>query len=492
MQLSHSGNDCLARLLITLETEGRILLGKTHNSIGHLLLITLGQGFHSNGDHRLREVHLLKDDLVVIHAQGFTSGGVLKTNEGNNISSTSLLDLGTLIGVHLQDTTDTLLLTLHGVHHLGTGVNSTGVNTGERQRPNKGVSGNLEGKSGERLIIRGDTLHDLGVIIRVDTLDGLDVSRRGKVVNDSIQEGLDTLVLEGSPSHHRHELQLCGTLADALPDGGNVRYLIFQDHLHHVVVHLGAVLKELHAELFSPLLQLIRDGGLGHRVGLPSGTHLLTIPDQGLHLHQINHSFEDVLSTNGQLDNARDSAKVGLDHVNAAVEISTSAIHLVHETHTGHLVLISLAPNSLGLGLNTGHSIENADSTVKNTEGTLDLQSEVNVTRGINDVDLVLLRAAITGRPEASGSSRSNGDTTFLFLNHPIHRGATFVNLSNLVGLTSVVQDTLRGCRLTSINVGHDPDVAVKAQGSSTASSDSTSSRGHGDLGGTLGHNRDV
>ena len=42
-----------------------------------------------------------------------------------------------------------------------------------------------------------------------------------------------------------------------------------------------------------------------------------------------------------------------------------------------HLVLVSLAPHSLGLGLHAGHGIEHSDSTVQHTQGTLHLWRNV-------------------------------------------------------------------------------------------------------------------
>lgn len=39
-----------------------------------------------------------------------------------------------------------------------------------------------------------------------------------------------------------------------------------------------------------------------------------------------------------------------------------------------HLVLVSLAPDSLGLGLHATHGIKDSYSAVQHTQGTLDLE----------------------------------------------------------------------------------------------------------------------
>ena len=61
--------------------------------------------------------------------------------------------------------------------------------------------------------------------------------------------------------------------------------------------------------------------------------------------------------------------------------------------------------------------------------------------------------------PEASGRGRGDGDTTFLFLDHPVHGGLAFVNLADLVGTAGVEEDTVSSSRLTGVDVGHDTDI---------------------------------
>ena len=72
----------------------------------------------------------------------------------------------------------------------------------------------------------------------------------------------------------------------------------------------------------------------------------------------------------------------------------------------------------------------------------------------VDDVDSAIL-------PSASSGGRGNGDTTLLFLFHPIHGGSSLVHLTNFVGFASVVKDTLGGGGFASINVSHDSDISV-------------------------------
>ena len=61
--------------------------------------------------------------------------------------------------------------------------------------------------------------------------------------------------------------------------------------------------------------------------------------------------------------------------------------------------------------------------------------------------------------PERRGSCRSDGDTSLLLLNHPVHGSASVMHLSDLVDLSGVIKDTLRSGCLTGIDVSHDTDV---------------------------------
>ena len=84
-------------------------------------------------------------------------------------------------------------------------------------------------------------------------------------------------------------------------------------------------------------------------------------------------------------------------------------------------------------------------------------QREIDVTRGIDDVDTVIV-------PRARGRGGRNRDTALLFLFHPVHRRRAFVHFADFVRATGVVQHAFRRRRLTRIDVGHDTDVAVLVQ----------------------------
>src|SRR6185503_4966396 len=96
---------------------------------------------------------------------------------------------------------------------------------------------------------------------------------------------------------------------------------------------------------------------------------------------------------------------------------------------------------------------EDRDRPVEDTEAALHLDGEVDVPRGVDDVDAMVA-------PEGGGGRGRDGDAALLLLHHPVHHRRAFVDLADLVADAGVVEDPLRGRGLPGIDVGHDADVA--------------------------------
>ena len=81
------------------------------------------------------------------------------------------------------------------------------------------------------------------------------------------------------------------------------------------------------------------------------------------------------------------------------VELGADAVHLVDEAEPGHVVLGRLPPDGLALGLDPLDGREDHDRAVEHAQRPLDLGREVDVARGVDDVDRDRLRL----RRRASG-----------------------------------------------------------------------------------------
>ena len=81
-------------------------------AIAQLVLVGLGLGLDLDLDDRLREGDRLEDDRVVRVAQRVAGEGVLEADGRGDVARVDLVDLLAVVGVHLEDAPDALLLAL--------------------------------------------------------------------------------------------------------------------------------------------------------------------------------------------------------------------------------------------------------------------------------------------------------------------------------------------------------------------------------------------
>ena len=157
------------------------------------------------------------------------------------------------------------------------------------------------------------------------------------------------------------------------------------------------------------------------------------------------------------------------DEIVAAIRKGTLALDIVPmtcgssfknkgvQTLLDYVVMFLPSPHGFRLGLHATHCTVGSYCTVEDTKRAFNLGREVNVTRSIDEIELIFYTIV---SPEGSCCGRRDRDTAFLLLFHPVHGCATFVHLTDLVGFTGVEQDALGGSGLTGIDVRHDTDIA--------------------------------
>ena len=96
---------------------------------------------------------------MLLVTQSITGGGDFQTYSSCDIAGIYLIQLLTLVGVHLQDTADTLLLALGCIQYVGTGIHGTRIYAEECQLTNERIGHDLECQSCERLVIGGVLLN---------------------------------------------------------------------------------------------------------------------------------------------------------------------------------------------------------------------------------------------------------------------------------------------------------------------------------------------
>ena len=202
--------------------------------------------------------------------------------------------------------------------------------------------------------------------------------------------------------------------------------LALQVQLHDLFVVLGDGLEQLAAPLVGGLD--VRGRDVDDVVHLALGR--LGGPDQRLHADEVDDALEVRLGTDRELHDERDRTEAVHDHVDAAVELGAGAVELVDEADTRHAVAVRLTPDGLGLRLDTGDTVEHRHGTVEHAQRTLHLDGEVDVARGVDDVDGVV---DVVERPVTGRRGRRDRDAALLLLLHPVHRGSAVVDLTDLV-----------------------------------------------------------
>src|SRR5690606_25628923 len=322
VQLAHARDDGLTAFLVGVDAERGIFLGQLAQRDAHLLLVDLGFRLHGHGDHRLGEVHLLQGDLVVEVAQRLTSGHVFQTHHGGNVTGQYFLDFFAGVGVHLYHAADTFLAVLQRVVHGVAGAERARVHPNEGEGANEGVGGDFERQRREGLVVVGLTRS--GSTVFQQTFNGLHLSGRRQVFDDRVEHRLHTLVLEGRTADGRHDFVGQGTDTQTRLDLGLTQLTTFEVLVHQFLIGFGSGLDQVFTPLFGFVEQVSRDLGV-----FKADTLIFFIPDDTLHLDQVDDAPEGFFGPDRQLDRHGRRVEAVLDLLHDAQEVGTGAIHLV-------------------------------------------------------------------------------------------------------------------------------------------------------------------
>src|SRR3546814_7060119 len=88
--------------------------------------------------------------------------------------------------------------------------------------------------------------------------------------------------------------------------------------------------------------------------------------------------------------------------------------------------------------------------TVEDAQAALDLDGEIDVSGGVDDIQAVLGTIALIGLPQTGGRRGRDRDAAFLFLLHPVHRRGAVMDFADLVRLAGVIEEDRKSTRLNS------------------------------------------
>ena len=273
-------------------------------------------------DDRLGELDGLEDHRLIRIAEGVAGEGLLEADGRGDVAGGDELDVLAMVRVEQDDTGDALLAVLRRVVDGISGVERAGVDPEECELAAERVGGDLERERSEWVVLVRAT-DELLTGLRIGAHDRGDLERRRKVGDDRVEERLHGLVPEGRPTEHRDDLP--GDRRDA--ERGNELLggdrLAFEVLVEQAVIGLGDLLDQ----------QLV-GGGRGGPVLLGDLLHDpvgrgVALPEQGLHLDDVDDPDEVGFGAHRQLDRHRVRAQAVDDHVEAPLEARPHAVHFV-------------------------------------------------------------------------------------------------------------------------------------------------------------------
>ena len=261
-------------------------------------------------------VDRLEDDGVVRVRERVARVRLAQADGGSDVARGDLVDLLAMVGMQLDDAADALLAILRGVVDVRARAQPPAVDAEEGQLADERVGGDLEGQGGEWLVVI-DGADDVSVGSRVTADDRRDVERRGQVLHDRVEHGLDALVAERRAREHRDDAVLERAEAQTAADLGDAQLLALEELRGQVVVELGDGLDHGGAVRLSLVPELLRDVR-----DLDDLAEVVPVQD-GLSLDEVDDALEAILLPDRDLHRHGVGAEALADRRHAAPEVGT-------------------------------------------------------------------------------------------------------------------------------------------------------------------------
>jgi hypothetical protein len=159
----------------------------------------------------------------------------------------------------------------------------------------------------------------------------------------------------------------------------------------------------------------------------------------------------------GYLHRQGQSAQAVFDRLDGEIIRGTNPIHLVRKTNPGYSIAVRLPPDGLALRFNTLYRIKDHHPAIQHAQRALNLGGEVDMTGGIDDVDLVIL-------PVCGHRGRHDRDPPLAFLHHPIRDRGAVINITQAICSPGVKQDPLSRRRFARVNMRNNANIAATIQ----------------------------
>ena len=428
MVIAGAGDDHLLGLRVVGDGEGAVLLAEPREALGDLVLLALrlgGDGHGVAGDGVLDAGRGLNGLAV---AEGVAGLGVGELAHGADVAAADLLDLDVLLALHVVDVAELLLRAGAGVHQ------------GHVRRDLAGDD--LE--EGELAELVGDGLVDygLGRGVLVHALAAL--ARVGEEVLDGVEQHDGAEAGDGAAAEDGGDLALGDAGAERAVDllGGELHGL--EVLVHQLLAGAGGVLGDLAVKLLNAAGHVGGHGDLGA---------LLALVLVGLAGEDVHQAGDLGAVHDGGGHGAQRGAEFLAQLLKGLVEVGVLLVHLGDVYGTGHTRVGKGLPGLFGADVQAVLRGDADDADVRDAQGLGDLAGEVEVSRGVDDVDLGLLILGVHG---AGGDADLAAYLLLVVVRDGVARGGA----AEPVGNAGQKEDALGEAGLAVAAVSEQRDVA--------------------------------
>ena len=273
------------------------------------------------------------------------------------------------------------------------------------------------------------------------------IRRTRKIVNHRIDKRLNTLIMARTTHNKRNKCTVYSTFSDCSLKLLNRNFLSIKIKFGKFIITGCNLINKFFAPGYCICHTAFVDVAFNNRFSLVIG-----IPAQFFHAQKVNHPLERLSFTDRNLKCKTFNAEFFLNVFHRTEKVCADSIHFIHKTKARNFKFVCLLPDSFRLRLNAVNRADNGNRAVKDTEGTLDFRSKINVPRCVDYIYLIVF-------PIGSRSSTANRNSAFLLLRHPVHSCLTVINLAYLMYFFCIIQNPLCRRCFSGINMSHNSDV---------------------------------
>ena len=421
LRLTHGGDDSLARLLVAVDTHGRIGLACFLDKRIELFLIAAVLGLDGNAVLRVGKLKRRGLDLTGNRERVARLGSQLGRHD--DVAGIGMANLGHIATAHHIQVSQTIALAGTRVDQLKARLKRARQHLDKADAALLRIGQGLKHKRHRTVIVARNLER-----IAVDERHLAVVGRRWEVRRDVVHQRVDALLLNAIARKDRHKDALGNRLRQqALKLLLRQRLLAFQVLHHQFVVSLGHQLAQMvmgFLGLGTILLGNLRLNGFG------------AVAMARLHAHQVDDAVKVLALAPGKGHGAQARAKALLQQVHCGRKAGLGARQAVYEHRTRQAQVLGGIPELNCRRLRAGLGVDHKQSRLADAHRGKGVADKIGVARGIEHIDARAL-------PVDRRNGRRDGKRTLNLFRVIVERGLGAVVAAQAGGLAGKVEHGL-------------------------------------------------